>query len=114
MIKKAIHEFEKSQRDSLATFSILSKKIGLIENNLFEPINYKPGQRSQDLSPMYYENGLLYITKSSSILNGEVITNNVHPYICQGIESSIDIDTIEDFTFAELMLKSKNNGEIIY
>lgn len=114
LIKKAINEFEKSQRDSLATFSILSKKIGLIENNLFKPINYKPGQRSQDLSKIYHENGLLYITKSSSILKGDVITDNVHPFICQEIESSIDIDTIEDFNFAELMLKTKYNGEIIY
>ena len=107
LIEKAIFEFEKSKRDSLATFSFLGKKIGLIENNAYQPVNYTPGQRSQDLSPMYYENGLLYITKSSSILNGVVIDSNVYPFICEGVESSIDIDTLEDFILAELIIKTK-------
>lgn len=108
LMEKAINEFEKSQRDSLATFSILSRKIGLIENNQYKPMNYTPGQRSQDLSPIFYENGLLYITKSSNILNGVVMNNDVHPLIYEGIGSGIDIDTLEDFIMAEITLKTKN------
>ena len=101
LLKKGIKNFEKSKRNSLATFSILEKKIGIIENRLFRPINYIPGQRSQDLENTYFENGLLYITKCESILLGKIITEDVYPLVCDNIEATVDIDYLEDFIFAE-------------
>ena len=100
-----------SERNSLATFSVHEKKIGEIKSNIFKPINYLPGQRSQDLKKSYFENGLIYITKCESILLGKIITKDVYPLVCNGIESTVDIDYLEDFMFAEylLKLKSKNN-----
>ena len=67
-----------------------------------------PGQRSQDLEKLYFENGLLYITKIDSILDGKVITDDVYPLICNTIESTVDIDHLSDFIFAEFILKLKN------
>ena len=67
-----------------------------------------PGQRSQDLEKAYFENGLLYITKCKSILLGEIITEDVYPLVCNDLESKVDIDYLEDFVFAEFLLKSKN------
>ena len=107
LLKKGIKNFEKSKRNSLATFSILEKKIGIIENRLFRPINYIPGQRSQDLENTYFENGLLYITKCESILLGKIITEDVYPLVCDNIEATVDIDYLEDFIFAEALLKLK-------
>ena len=99
-----------SKRNSLATFSKSNNKIGLIKNNTFKPINYSPGQRSQDLEKSYFENGLLYITKCKSILSGEIITEDAYPLICYDIESTIDIDYPEDFIFAESLLKLKSEN----
>ena len=107
LLKEAIEEFQESKRNSLATFSISEKKLGKIEGGFFKPTNYVPGQRSQDLEKSYFENGLLYITKLESILAGKVITDDVYPLVCNTIKSSVDIDLIEDFIFAESLLKLK-------
>jgi CMP-N-acetylneuraminic acid synthetase len=107
LLKKAIKKFEESGRSSLATFSVSEKKLGKIEDEFFKPTNYIPGQRSQDLEKLYFENGLLYITKCDSILGGEVITNDVWPLVCSTLESTVDIDYLEDFVFAESLLKLK-------
>ena len=45
--------------------------------------------------------------KLENILAGKVITEDVYPLVCNAIESSIDIDHIEDFIFAESLLKLK-------
>ena len=107
LLKISIEKFKKSKRNSLATFTKSEKKLGIIENNFFKPTNYLPGQRSQDLEKSYFENGLLYIVKCDSILAGKIITDDVFPLVCDNFESSIDIDYIEDFMFAETLLKLK-------
>lgn len=107
LLEKAIFKFKLLNRNSLATFSVSEKKMGVIEDEFYKPTNYKPGQRSQDLEKSYFENGLLYITKCDSILKGEVITGDVYPLICSNIESTVDIDYLEDFIFAESLLKIK-------
>jgi CMP-N-acetylneuraminic acid synthetase len=107
LLKSAIAKFEHNNRASLATFSRLDKKIGKIKNNLYQPTNYTPGQRSQDLEKDYFENGQLYITKSESIKLGEIITEDVYPYLSDSLEATVDIDYIEDFIFAESLLKLK-------
>ena len=107
LLKNGIKKFEKSKRNSLATFSISEKKLGKIENRIFKPTNYIPGQRSQDLENTYFENGLLYITKCKSILLGKIITEDVYPLVCDNIEATVDIDYLEDFIFAEALLKFK-------
>ncbi len=108
LLKIALKKFEKFKRNSLATFSLLEKKIGIIQNDYFKPINYSLGQRSQDLEKSYFENGLLYITKCESIIAGKVITDDVYPLLCNSLESKIDIDYLEDFIYAESIIKLKN------
>ena len=107
LFTEAINAFEKSGRNSLATFSVSEKKLGKIVNDRFIPTNYELGQRSQDIENSCYENGSLYITKIDSILNGKVITEDVYPLICDNIESTVDIDYIHDFIFAETLLNLK-------
>jgi len=107
LLEHAILKFQESGRCSLATFSKNEKKLGKIEGDFFRPTNYTPGQRSQDLENSYFENGLLYITKVESILNNKIITDDVFPIICDNIEATVDIDYLEDFIFAEALLKIK-------
>jgi N-acylneuraminate cytidylyltransferase len=107
LLEYAILKFEESGRNSLATFSKNEKKLGKIEGDFFRPTNYSPGQRSQDLENSYFENGLLYITKVESILKNKIITDDVFPIICDNVKATVDIDYLEDFIFAEALLKIK-------
>jgi len=105
LLQEALPIFEASGRDSLVTFSGLNRKFGKIANDHFYPENYKPGQRMQDLEKLFYENGLLYITKSSAILRGEIITADCWPMLVDTIHAKVDIDEMEDLIMAECLMK---------
>ena len=105
LLKEAFTIFQEKQVDSLFTVSRSHHKLGKIANNAFIPYNYEVGQRSQDLEPLYYENGLLYIAKASVILNNEIITKEAFPLEVNHPFATIDIDTLEDFFMAEFMIK---------
>jgi CMP-N-acetylneuraminic acid synthetase len=102
--------FMKNDCDSLMTVSRSHHKLGKIVNNKFLPFNYKMGQRSQDLEPLYFENGLLYITKASLVLEDKILGTNNLPYIVNHPYASVDIDTQEDFELAEFILKQYPNA----
>ncbi|WP_100611969.1 acylneuraminate cytidylyltransferase family protein [Confluentibacter lentus] len=110
LLAEAFELFKEKKYDSLFTVSRNHQKFGTIENDKFEPFNYKIGQRSQDLVPLYFENGLLYITKSKHILNNKIITTNAFPLIVNHAFASIDIDAQEDLDLAEFMFKEYKNG----
>ena len=104
LLKEAFTIFQEKQVDSLFTVSRSHHKLGKIVNNAFIPYNYEVGQRSQDLEPLYYENGLLYITKASVILNNEIITKDAFPLEVNHPFANVDIDTQEDFDYAEYLV----------
>ena len=104
ILKECFEKFQETQADSLFTVSQNYNKLGKIKNDKFVPFNYEIGQRSQDLEPLYFENGLLYITKASAILDDKIITENAFPYIVNHIFAHVDIDTQEDFDYAEYLL----------
>ena len=87
--------------DSLLTVSENKQKFGKIKEDKFIPFNYKFGQRSQDLEPLYFENGLLYISKASLVKKGEIIGEKNYPFIENHPLAKIDIDDAEDFELAE-------------
>jgi N-acylneuraminate cytidylyltransferase len=103
LLQEAFTIFQEKQVDSLFTVSRSHHKLGKISNNTFIPFNYKVGQRSQDLEPLYYENGLLYITKSELILKDKIISENAFPLQVNHPFAAIDIDTQEDFEYAEYL-----------
>jgi len=101
--------FKSLKLDSLFTVSKNHNKLGEIKNNKFIPFNYKVGQRSQDLDPLYFENGLLYIISSKTIKEGYIISPNAYPLEVNHSFSKIDIDTYEDLDYAEYVYdKTKN------
>ena len=108
LLQNAFAIFQEQQTNSLFTVSRSHHKLGKIINNRFIPYNYEVGQRSQDLEPLYYENGLLYITKASVILNNEIITKDAFPLEVDHPFANVDIDTQEDFDYAEYLLNKKN------
>lgn len=122
LLKEAFDVFTKGNYNSLFTVTRNHQKFGKIIDNTFQPYNYKLGQRSQDLEPLFYENGLLYITKASLILpldlacpersrrardDSKIISENAFPFEVNHIFATVDIDTLEDFEYAEYLMDKK-------
>lgn len=107
LLHEAFNVYEENNCDSLFTVSENNQKFGKIVSDKFVPLNYEIGQRSQDLEPLYFENGVLYISKAKVILNNEIITKNAFPYRLNHVFSKVDIDAQEDFDFAEYLLKKQ-------
>lgn len=106
LLQEAYALFQEKQVESLFTVSRSHHKLGKISEHKFIPYNYEVGQRSQDLEPLYYENGLLYIVKASVILENEIITKEAFPFEVNHPFALVDIDTQDDFDYAEYLLES--------
>ena len=78
--------------------------MGKIIDGKFVPWNYKFGMRSQDMEPLYYENGLLYITSKELLLQEIIEGLTAYPMIVDHPFGEVDIDTVEDFHYAEYMI----------
>ncbi|WP_295181342.1 acylneuraminate cytidylyltransferase family protein [uncultured Christiangramia sp.] len=109
LLKHCWQLYTQKNLDSLFTVSSTFKKFGKIKNDNFEPFNYKFGHRSQDLEPLYYENGLLYIAKAEMIRNGKLMDGNSFPYIVDHPFAEVDIDEQVDFDYAEFLLNRSEN-----
>lgn len=108
LISDAYKNFIENKVDSLMTVTRNHQKFGKIVNNVFIPFNYTIGQRSQDLEPLYFENGLLYIIISELIKAEKITGANHFPMLVNHLFANVDIDTQEDFDYAEYLIsKSK-------
>lgn len=105
LLHEAFLKYNEGNCDSLFTVTRNHHKLGKIIADKFVPFNYEIGQRSQDLEPLYFENGLLYISKASLILNDTILSKNAFPMVVNHPFANVDIDTQEDFDFAEYLYK---------
>jgi CMP-N-acetylneuraminic acid synthetase len=103
LLKDAFELYKKGNYDSLFTVTRNHLKLGKIIDNKFQPFNYTIGQRSQDLESLFFENGLLYITKASLILKDIIVSENVFPFEVNHIFANVDIDTLEALEYAEYL-----------
>ena len=110
LLNEAIEIIEQGNNDSLFTVTRSEKKLGKIIGNKFVPWNYKFGQRSQDLDPLFYENGLLYISSKELLLNEIIEGPTAFPLVVDHPFSSADIDTKEDFLYAKYLLDTYGKG----
>lgn len=104
LLVDCFEKYQKLDANSLFTVSQNHHKLGKIHDNQFVPFNYKIGQRSQDLEPLYFENGLLYISKVNVINNHNIISEDAFPYLVNHVFATVDIDTQDDFDYAEYLL----------
>jgi CMP-N-acetylneuraminic acid synthetase len=107
LLAAAFEVYQKEKCNSLFSVTRNHQKFGKIIANQFQPFNYSIGQRSQDLEPLYFENGLLYITKASLILKDIIISENAFPFEVNHIFANVDIDTLEDLDYAEYLFKKE-------
>lgn len=108
LLRDCFEAFQKSDCDSLFTVTQSHQKLGKINNHTFVPFNYEIGQRSQDLDPLFFENGLLYISKASLVLNNTIISDNAFPYEVNHIFATVDIDTQDDLDYAEYLINKSS------
>jgi len=104
LLSTAFDVFIEGNYDSLFSVTESSRKLGTISNRQFVPYNYKFGQRSQDMQALYFENGLLYISKPELILQDKIISEMSFPFIVDHPYAVVDIDTADDFSYAEYLL----------
>ena len=100
LLEEAYALFQQNALDSLFTVSREYKKFGKITNNTYLPFNYHFGQRSQDLEPLFFENGLLYIIQSKLLLTDVLLSENAFPFEINHPYATVDIDTKEDLDYA--------------
>lgn len=114
LLKEAFEIYQNGEFDSLFTVSRNYQKFGKIsldcarDDKKFIPFNYTIGQRSQDLEPLFSENGLLYITKANLILKDIIISENAFPFEVNHIFAQVDIDTLEDLDYAKYLFQKKS------
>lgn len=107
LLMETFEVYQKENRDSLFTVTRNHQKFGKIAGKKFIPFNYTVGQRSQDLEPLFFENGLLYITKASLIRKDIIISENAFPFEVNHIFAQVDIDTPEDLDYAEYLFQKQ-------
>ncbi len=112
LLSNAYKKYIEGNHDSLMSVTRNHQKFGKIVNEAFQPFNYKMGQRSQDLEPLYFENGMLYITKSELIKKGKMLGDNNYPFIVDHPYAHIDIDTQYDLAMANFIAGYVDNTEI--
>ncbi len=109
MFDKALELLLEKESDSLLTVSLSEHKLGKIKHSAFKPHSYEFGQRSQDLEPLYYENGLLYVCSYELAKNGKLMSENPTAMLIEHPYGSVDIDTELDWKWAELISKEYND-----
>ena len=117
-IKEAYKKFKANYKsaDSLRGVSLSSihpGKMWVISNNLMSPllpfnINDIPWHSNQSsiLPKVFFQNASIEISKVSNIDNNSITGERILPFVNNNIES-FDINTLEDFNYAEYLLKEK-------
>jgi CMP-N-acetylneuraminic acid synthetase len=108
LLKEAFEMYQNGNYDSLFTVTRNHQKLGKIDDSKFIPYNYTIGQRSQDLEPLYFENGLLYIAKASLILQDVIISEKAFPLEVNHVFANVDIDMPEDLDYVEYLFRKSN------
>jgi N-acylneuraminate cytidylyltransferase len=109
LFQNCLKLLQKYPTQSILTVSKNKLKFGEIKGDCYCPVNYSFGQRGQDLSPLYYENGLLYIIPITVLLQGQLMSDSAVAHIVDHPFSSVDIDYKEDLLWAEFLIKKHRN-----
>ncbi len=115
-LTESIEAAADNQWDSLASVSpspvhpILMRRIS--GDGLLEPfLAGSSTVRRQDFPPVYHINGSIYINRLDDGFDGSVSLNdNRRPYVMDP-RYAVDIDTWEDFQFAEWVLRRAGRGQ---
>lgn len=101
LARQAVDLLAAGSADSVVSVTDDHRKSGTIRDDRFVP-RYQPGVRSQDMSPLYFENGVIYATWTRVVLEtGSVFGRTIQPLVIDPLFALGDIDTPLDFAIAE-------------
>jgi len=105
LVQQALEFFFANTADSVITVTRNHRKLGEIQDRHFIP-KYKPGIRSQDMAPTYFENGLAYVSRASLVLKeGKLFGRKILALEVDPLYALGDIDTELDFQVAEFVFE---------
>jgi CMP-N-acetylneuraminic acid synthetase len=106
LVREALDLYQASEGvDSVISVTANRRKLGEINEGLFRPY-YRPGVRSQDMAPTYYENGLVYISRARLVLEkGEIFGDRIVPLVTDELYAMGDIDDALDFEITEFLFR---------
>jgi CMP-N,N'-diacetyllegionaminic acid synthase len=109
-IDEAIEIYLKKEADSVVSYRkedhpVMWHKY-ISEDGVFENIFPEKVGNRQDEKPTYFPNGAIYIVKKDLINSGVYFNENSFAYIMEN-KYSVDIDSLEDFEFAEFLLNKQ-------
>lgn len=114
-IDNTIEVFKKNNADSAISFTRESHPISwhkyLDENGRIVPLFEDKLLNRQDLRPTYYPNGAVFVFKYCTIKSGRYYTDKSYAYIMPA-SRSVDVDTIDDFGYAEFLLRKRHEKQI--
>lgn len=107
-IDNAISMFWEKDADSVISYTHEAHPISwhkyIREDNSFENIFDCELNNRQAIRPTYYPNGAIYIFKTDIIRERKFYTEKSFAYLMPR-ERSVDIDTLDDFEYAEFLMK---------
>jgi len=110
-INNAIALFEEKQADSVISYTEEHHPISwhkfIDKNGQFENIFPETIKNRQENRPSYFPNGAIFVFKFSLINNKKYYSENSYSYLMTR-ENSVDIDTIQDFEYAEYLMRKHN------
>lgn len=74
---------------------------------------FQPGERLQATDRVFRPNGSIYVLARHALADGTYVTSRTYPYLMSQ-QASVDIDTLEDFLFAESLwtLRQESSGNL--
>jgi N-acylneuraminate cytidylyltransferase len=106
MVERAIDRFLDEPCDALMAVSRRPLKLGKVVDGLFVP-DYPFGKQSRHMGPAYYENGLLYLTKSDVLIERRSLTGDrVLALETERPFDEVDIDEPVDHVIGEAIYRA--------
>jgi CMP-N-acetylneuraminic acid synthetase len=103
-VERAIDRFAGERADSLITVSGRALKTGRLVEGRFVP-SYVPDTQSRRTAPTFYENGLLYITRSDILFDQRSIYGTeILGFETEAPFDQVDIDEAVDLEIGEAIL----------
>lgn len=86
-------------------------RMGENHKGIAEHKEHNTGMRRQEMKPMYVRNGALYISVIELLKERKLIIGDIPLLFVMPKERSIDVDTMMDFEYIELLMKKHLNNE---
>lgn len=109
---EGIRMFDENESDSLiAVYEDVKAngfnyyRMGENHEGIAEHKEHNTGIRRQEMKPMYVRNGALYISSIDLLKNRKLIIGDVPLLYVMPKERSIDVDSMMDFEYIELLMK---------